>query len=325
MEYYFGADVGSSKTALLIADENGIVRGYGMAGSGNHEVVGYDGFYRSLHDAAGKALSQAGISMQAIAGAGYGISGYDWPAQEVPLRGAISRLGCPAPMKLVNDAILGLVAGAEVGWGVAVVSGTGCNCWGWDQEHRIGRVTGFGHLLGEGAGSTELAYRAMQLVARAWTQRSGPTSLTDILIAHTGASGIDDLLEGYSTGRIQVDGSAAPLIFAAADTGDAIANELVLWAGCELGELAKAVIRQLGLQDQVFDVVLVGGMFDSGPILVKPMRITIQSLAPRARLVRLSVPPVVGAVLLGMQAAGGRLTKDIRRNLAESIPTFQAE
>ena len=322
MAYYLGADVGSSKTALLVADEYGIVQGYAISGPGNHEVVGYDGFYQALHDAAGQALSHAGISIQAITGAGYGISGYDWPSQKRPLENAIAKLGCLAPMKLVNDAILGLVSGAEAGWGVAVVSGTGCNCWGWDQEQRVGRVTGFGYLLGEGAGSTELAYRAMQLVGQTWTQRSGPTVLTEILIAHTGARGIEDLLEGYSTGRIRVDGSAAPLIFAAAEAGDAVAQELVHWAGCELGELAKAVIHQLGLQNQVFDVVLVGGMFESGPILVEPLRATIQSLAPRAYLVRLSVPPVIGAVLLGMQAAGVKLTKDIRRNLAESIRPY---
>jgi hypothetical protein len=34
------------------------------------------------------------------------------------------------------------------------------------------------------------------------------------------------------------------------------------------------------------------------------MRQTIQTLAPGARLVRLSAPPVVGAVLLGMEQVG---------------------
>ena len=316
MRYYLGADVGSSKTALMVADEDGNVLGYGIAGPGNHETVGYDGFYQALNEAAQVALKQAGIPIHAIAGAGYGISGYDWPAQKPPLEGAIAKLDCQAPAELVNDAILGLVAGAEAGWGVAVVSGTGCNCWGWDRDHHIGRVTGFGGLLGEGAGSTELVYRAMQLVAQAWTQRGRPTQLTVILVDYTKASDVEDLLAGYTSGRIRVDGSAAPLIFTAAEAGDDVAQGLVHWAGCELGELANAVIRQLGIHDQGFDVVLVGGMFESGPILVEPMRATIQSYAPRARLVRLSVPPVVGAVLLGMQAGKVTLTQDIRQNLA---------
>lgn len=325
MAYYFGADVGSSKTALLIANEDGIIQGYGKSGPGNHEVVGYDGFFQALNDAAAQALKQAGISIQATAGAGFGISGYDWPSQEAPLRGAIARLGCPAPIKLVNDAILGLVAGAEAGWGLALVSGTGCNCWGWDQEQHVGRVTGFGQLLGEGAGSSDLVYRAMQLVAQAWTQRSQPTVLSDTFVEFTKSNDIEDLLEGFTSGRIHIDGSAAPLIFAAAEAGDAIAQELVNWAGCELGELAKAVIRQLGLQDQVFDIVLVGGMFASGPMLIEPLRATIQAFAPGARLVHLTVLPVVGAVLLGMQAAGMAITNDIRRNLAATIHSLHKD
>ncbi len=325
MAYFLGADVGSSKTAILIADEAGNAQGYGISGPGNHELVGYDGFYQALHDAAGQALSSTGISIQAIAGAGFGISGYDWPSQEAPLRSAIDRLGCKTPSMLVNDAILGLAAGAEAGWGLALVSGSGCNCWGWDQDQRVGRVTGFGHLLGEGAGSSELVYRAMQRVGQAWIQRGQPTALSDIFVEHTDSNDIEDLLEGYSTGRLQVDGSLAPQIFKAAEDGDSVAQELVKWAGCELGELAKAVIRQLGLQDKAFDVVLVGGMFASGPPLIDPLRATIKSIAQGARLVRLSVPPVVGAVLLGMQAAGISLTQDIRRNLAGTIPAVPGD
>jgi hypothetical protein len=45
-------------------------------------------------------------------------------------------------------------------------------------------------------------------------------------------------------------------------------------------------------------------MFDSGLRLIEPMRQTIQALAAGARLVRLTAPPVVGAVLLGMEQAG---------------------
>jgi hypothetical protein len=64
------------------------------------------------------------------------------------------------------------------------------------------------------------------------------------------------------------------------------------------------VIRQLEFEGLDFDVVLIGGMFDGGPLLIEPMRQTILALAPGARLVRLTVPPVIGAVLLGMEQAG---------------------
>jgi hypothetical protein len=39
-------------------------------------------------------------------------------------------------------------------------------------------------------------------------------------------------------------------------------------------------------------------------LLTGPMRQTIHTEAPGARLVRLAAPPVVGAVVLGMQVGG---------------------
>jgi hypothetical protein len=49
------------------------------------------------------------------------------------------------------------------------------------------------------------------------------------------------------------------------------------------------------------------------------MRDTIHSIAPGAKLVRLNVPPVVGAVLLGMEQAGFSTVKRVRKNLAQMI------
>jgi len=80
--------------------------------------------------------------------------------------------------------------------------------------------------------------------------------------------------------------------------------------------MANAVIRQLGFEGLEFDVVLVGSMFEGGSLLIEPMQQTIHSLAPGARLLRLTVTPVIGAVLLGMQAAGFRPLARIQKALS---------
>jgi N-acetylglucosamine kinase-like BadF-type ATPase len=320
MNYYLGADVGSSKTQILIADEKGQVAGLSFAGPGNHQTVGYEGMFSALQEGVSQALNEAGISVKDISGAGFGISGYDWPSDKPKMLETIAMLNLRAPLEIHNDAVLGLVAGADQGWGIAVVSGTGCNCWGWDRDrNHIGRVTGFGDLTGEAAGSSELVHRAMHLVAHAWTKRGQETEMSQMFIDYAGATDIVDLLEGYTIDRYQICGDAAPLIFQVAEAGDLVAQQLIDWAGNELGELTKAVIRQLGFQSLNFDVVLVGSMFEGGQLLIDPMLETIQQLAPGARLVRLSVPPVVGALILGMQAGNQEPTPDIRKNLINSL------
>jgi N-acetylglucosamine kinase-like BadF-type ATPase len=316
VSYFLGADVGSSKTRLLITDERGQPCGYGESGAGNHEVVGYAGLSAALRQAAGQALSLAGLQPRQIEGAGFGVSGYDWPSERQPTLDAIAALELDSPLEAVNDAVLGILAGTQDGWGVAVVSGSGCNCRGWDaQRRREGRVTGSGLWLGEGAGASELIARALQAVAYAWTRRGPFTRLTQAFLEYTGAAGPEDLLDGLVNDRLSVDGEAAPLVFQVAQGGDPVAIHVIRWAGRELGELACCVIRQMGFESLEFDLVMMGSMFAGGPMLVEPMRQTILDLAPRARLQRLSAPPVVGAVLLGMEAAGLKPSREVRQAL----------
>ena len=51
MMHFLGIDVGSSKTHALIVDEKGRCVGFGKAGGGNHQGVGYDGLARVLREA----------------------------------------------------------------------------------------------------------------------------------------------------------------------------------------------------------------------------------------------------------------------------------
>lgn len=320
MPYYLGADLGATKTHTLIVDETGRALGFGESGPGNHESAGYDGMFQSMKSGMEQALHAAGLKKEDIAGAGFGVAGYDWPSEAQITAETIRLLGLNAPFTFVNDAVPGLVAGTEEGWGVVVVSGTGSNCRGWDREHkREGRVTGHGVLMGEGAGGTELLHRCMQLVGYAWSKRGPMTALADAIVRHVGAKDLEDLMRGYTTYEFEIGADAAPIVFRTAEDGDSIAQELINWAGCELGEMANAVIRQLDFEDLEFEIVMTGSMFEGGPRLIEPMRHTILKVAPKARLVRLKLPPVLGAVMLGMEADGLKVTPSIRKTMADTI------
>jgi N-acetylglucosamine kinase-like BadF-type ATPase len=303
--YFLGVDTGATKSHALIADESGRALGFGAGGTGNPDSVGHDGLIEVLRLIVGQALVAAGISLSQLAGAGFGIAGYDWPSQREPLLQTLQTLGLSqTPLGLVNDALIGLLAGAAEGWGVAVVAGTSCNCWGWDRQRRAGRMTGFSHLSGEAAGGYELVTKALYAAASEWTRRGPATRLTPALVEWVGARDIADLLEGLSQRRYELSPAAAPVVFRVAAEGDPVAQDLIGWAGRELGSMAIRVIRQLGFEALEFDVVQAGSFYNGSPLLAETMRETIHTVAPGARLVRLTVPPVVGGVLLGMEQAG---------------------
>jgi N-acetylglucosamine kinase-like BadF-type ATPase len=301
--YFLGVDTGGTKSHALVADGHGRALGFGQGGPGNPEGIGYDGLAEVLRLIVQEALAGAGITAAEVVGAGLVIGGYDWLSQREPILQAVGRLGLKAPLEIVNDSIIVLLAGAAEGWGVAVVAGTSCNCWGWDRERREGRMTGFS-WLGEAAGGGELVLKAIQAVALEWTWRGPPTRLTQAFVELTHTRDVEDLLEGLTLGRVHLGAEAAPLVFQVAAQGDPVAGELILWAGRELGSMANGVIRQLGFEALGFEVVLAGSFFNGSPLLAEAMRESIHALAPGARLVRLTAPPVVGGVLLGVEQAG---------------------
>jgi N-acetylglucosamine kinase-like BadF-type ATPase len=122
-------------------------------------------------------------------------------------------------------------------------------------------------------------------------------------------------------GHYHLSAAAAPVVFQVAAGGDEVAQEAIRWAGRELGDLAVGVIRQLGFEELDFEVVLAGSLYDGSPALIEALRATIHAIAPGARLVRLTAPPVVGGVLLGMEQAGVEYAS-IRQTLIETTNAF---
>jgi N-acetylglucosamine kinase-like BadF-type ATPase len=109
----------------------------------------------------------------------------------------------------------------------------------------------------------------------------------------------------------------APVVYQTASQGDPVALSIIQWAGSELGHTAVAVIRQLGIGHEEFEVVLVGSLYEIGEMIIGPMRQVINAEAPKARLIRLSCPPVVGGVLLAMEQVGIN-PSPIREHLIQS-------
>jgi N-acetylglucosamine kinase-like BadF-type ATPase len=321
--YFIGGDIGGTHTRILVCDEEGNVLGFGDGGSGNHEGVGYAGLEAAVSAGTTQALSRAGLTFEQIKGAGFGIGGYDWPSQRQPHLDSLAKVGYTMALEIVNDTVIGIVAGSEEGWGIGIVSGTGCNCWGWDHgRQKIAHLTGGGSWMGEAAGAGELVAQAVKAVSHAWSGRGPQTQLSQVFVEFTGAKDPEDLLEGMMDLRYKVRSSAAPLVFKTAYAGDPVAIKIIQWAGSELGEMAKTIIKQLNFEALAFDVVMIGSMWEGGSMLIDQARETIQAYAPGACMVRLSAPPVVGGVLLGMEAAGFKPGHVVRQRLVEKSRNF---
>jgi N-acetylglucosamine kinase-like BadF-type ATPase len=322
MNYFLGIDVGSSKTHALIVDETGACVGFGNAWGGNHQGVGYDGLQNVLKESFESAREMAGVDSAHIAGAGFGVAGYDFPSDGESHLQVISTLGLSCPMEIVNDGVNGLLAGATRGIGVNVTSGSSNNCRGRNKDGKEGRIVGNGASFGEYGGAVEIVERGLQMVNYSWIKRIPPTALTKIFIEAVGAKDEMDLMDGLSSGQYHLFPFLAIEVIKAANEGDAAAREILRWSGEELGWLAVSVARQMEMENDEVEIIQSGSVFEAGEIITNPMREVVMKHLPKAKLIRLDGPPVVGAVILGMEQArfdGYAVRQNIIRTAKEIV------
>jgi N-acetylglucosamine kinase-like BadF-type ATPase len=321
MKYFLGLDIGSSKTHALIVEETGASLGFGKSGGGNHQAGGYDGLETVLKESFEQACEMSGVNLAQIVGAGFGVAGYDFLSDREPHLKAIAALGLSCPVEVVNDGVNGLLAGAARGVGVNVTSGSSNNCRGRNGNGREGRIVGNGATFGEYGGGMEIAMKALQMVNYAWIRRIPPTTLTKVLLDATGAKDELELMEGMSNNYLHLFPFIAVDVINAARAGDAAALSVMRWAGEELGWLAVSVARQIGMEDEEVEIIQSGSIFEAGELLTDPMRAVVLKHCPRAKLIRLDGPPVVGAVILGMEQAGfdGYAVRDTMVRTAKEI------
>lgn len=321
MKYFIGFDVGSTKTHALIVDECGQSLASGKAGGGNYQAVGYDGLKVALRESLRAALQKSGIEKALLAGAGFGIAGYDFPSDRKAHLETIASLDLSCPVEVVNDGVNGLLVGATNGVGVNVTAGSSNNCRGRNRDGKEGRIVGNGTLFGEFGGAMEIVQRGLQMVNYSWIKRRPATTLTRIYLAAVGAKDELDFMEGLSNEKYQLPTSLAPQVTDAARNGDVAAQEVIRWAGEELGWLAVSVARQIEMENEEVEIIQSGSVFEAGKAITQPMAEIVLQHCPRAKLIRLDGPPVVGAVLLGMEQASfdGYVVRDRMTRTAKEV------
>jgi N-acetylglucosamine kinase-like BadF-type ATPase len=249
------------------------------------------------------ARETSGLDAADVTGAGFGVAGYDFLSDREGHLQAISRLGLSCPIEVVNDGTNGLLAGATRGIGVNVTAGSSNNCRGRGKKGQEGRIVGNGPVFGEYGGAIEIVGRGLQMVSYAWIKRIAPTVLTKIYIEAVGAKNEMDLMEGLSNGKYHLFSHLVIEVINAARNGDIAACEVIQWAGEELGWLAVSVARQIEMENDEVEIIQSGSVFEAGELIMNPMRDLVLKHCPKAKLIRLDGPPVVGAVILGMEQA----------------------
>jgi N-acetylglucosamine kinase-like BadF-type ATPase len=169
-----------------------------------------------------------------------------------------------------NDTFAVLRSGTERGWGVAVVCGAGINCTGVAPDGRVARFASYGDVSGDWGGGNDIGVAAVSAAIRSEDGRGRKTLLEQAVPATFGLERPSELAEALHFGQIPMRELLLlpPVVFAAAAAEDGEAARIVERLAEEVVAFVRAALDRLGLPGGGAEVVLGGGILQSGDALL---------------------------------------------------------
>jgi len=336
-------DGGNSKAELALVSTDGRLRAALRGPTISHQAVGLDAGMANLRELAGKAMAaarreaggtiaavpagapRAGAPREPVAEIGvFCLAGADYPSDVKLLTRAIEEQGLARRVVVLNDTFAALRAGTHRPWGVVLICGQGINGAAVAPDGTPARFDALGDISGDWGGAGDVGWAGLAAAVRARDGRGPATALEKLVPAHFGVRSAGDLTRALYTEKIPERRLAelCPVVFGAAREGDVVARGILIRLADELVAMAGALLRRLRLTELDPEVVLGGGVFQADdPAFYARIEAGVKAVAPRASIVRLTAPPVLGAALLGLDrlassgaadpAADARLRKAI--------------
>jgi N-acetylglucosamine kinase-like BadF-type ATPase len=285
-----GIDVGGTKTQLrTIADET-LVADHVRPSSGwrPHDPAAAARWLAALVE---EALP-TGVRPSALAVGGHAC---ETPRQCAGIRDALQAL-LPVPAIVVGDAEL-LVPAAGLDKGVGLVAGTGSVAVGRLADGSPVQVGGWGAVLGDEGGAAGLVRDAARAAWAAHDRGERPDELALALVSAFSVAEVPALgaaLESATDVSAEW-GRHAPVVFAAAEAGSALARTVIAEGGRSLATLVERLAARGVVVD---DVVVAGSTVLAQPALYDAFVTALAANVPQARPQPLRVAPVLGAVAL---------------------------
>ncbi|GAA2389587.1 BadF/BadG/BcrA/BcrD ATPase family protein [Streptomyces glaucosporus] len=311
-------DAGNSKTDVALVAGDGSVLGAARGGGFRPPAAGAEAAVEALGETVARAARDAGLDADAV-GSGVPLAEHvsaclanaDLPREERELAALVDGRGWGRTGEVVNDTFAVLRAGlpddGSVRHGVAVVCGAGVNCVGVAGDGRTHRFPALGRLSGDWGGGGGLAEEALWHAARAEDGRGGDTELARALPAHFGLPSMYALIEAFHLGDLPGARrhELVPVLFEAADGGDAVARALVRRQAEEIVAMAAVALERLDLLGAPTPVVLGGGVVAARHRLLRDTLLELfAERAPLAVVDTVTAPPVLGAALMALDRLG---------------------
>jgi N-acetylglucosamine kinase-like BadF-type ATPase len=300
--YSLAIDQGGTKTAAIVADDEGHILGKGMGAGACHFFDGMPKAMAAVSEAAQAALAQASLSPKNLQAVSAGMAGANWPEEIVALENGLHSLFPAGSVRVYNDCLVAMRGGTAAPRCAVLCAGTGLNAAVRFNDELPFVFNNYIEDLDQGAKG--LGMRALQAVFFSEIGGLPPTALTEAALRLFELDEVNELLLAWQRKLLRKPvQELSPLVFEAAKRSDAVALEIISQFGISVSRYPIAAIQKHKAQNLEMDIVLSGGLFkNKGFSLEETISAQIHRVAPNARVIEAAYEPVVGALLLALDS-----------------------
>jgi N-acetylglucosamine kinase-like BadF-type ATPase len=296
-----GFDGGGTKTECVIMSSSSELVTRVVGGPSNASRIGVQAAVCNVVATADAALTQAGLAHSDVSAIGAGLAGTaDTERRELVGRGLEEAF--PNAKVMIMTDLDAALASAPPGAAIVLVAGTGSAAIGRNARGQMVRVGGYGRFSSDEGSAFDVGRQAIAAAIAARDNDGSESRLGTEILRQLACTDWHEVQRRAGIAADDVYPVVFPVIAVAADAGDEIARDILLGASNKLIELAFDAAKQLGLSEEEFTLIKIGGMLGRSNFFDAQLSNSLRLKLPRAREGKLRMSPAEAAALAAKEA-----------------------
>ena len=298
MKCFLGFDGGGTKTECVVLSEAGAILARGRGPASNPTRIGFPAAFAALQETSGAATNSTRIKFEVVALCA-GLAGTGREENRVRMLEFLKEQFPKALVDVRTDLDLVLSAMPE-GPAIALVVGTGSAAIGRNAAGVIRREGGLGPATSDEGSAFHIGLAAVA-ASRAEPSTPATLELSVQILRHLGSSNWTEVDAKSSGNADAVYPRVYPVVAAAADAGNSLAQSLLISAAEKLAGMSHRLAESLHLVQQIFPLGKTGGTVGRSRFFDQAIDQELRRNLPHAIVKPLSVEPAEVAAWIAWQ------------------------
>jgi N-acetylglucosamine kinase-like BadF-type ATPase len=304
MEYLLAVDGGGTKTKILCSDLQGNIVGEGLAGPTNLTATNVGAASFNLREAIRQATQNLGQDWQ-IKHMVMGLAGMDTTSEHTKARETFNDVLVHhkiANVTLVNDIVIALESGTDKTDAVALIAGTGSNCYARSAEGKEAKVGGMDFLLTDQGSGYAIGRAVLRAAVKSYDGRIEKSILEQLVNEYFHIPSIGELKDAVYNPMLTKSEVAAlsKLCDSAFAQGDQVAKSIYEHTVFELSNMVTTAMKAVAITDREVDLVFVGGV-STIPYISEKLSQQLLHVCSKITLIHPENKPVQGALKMALK------------------------